>query len=196
MGSVKLASDEYLRLKKEVSRMASMANKRLRRLERNELTSLPAYTSWEQGGAIKFSVKGKDYNQLQAEFWRLKRFLDDKTSTVREANKFLKEMAENTGIKYNGLKDLKEKSKQFFELAEKIKEYYEAANDAAQALDYQKIWQQINEQVKKGIIELGTEESTESVLQKYLDAMQEVQPVETGQEGYKEMSTQWDFIKL
>lgn len=194
--AVKLASDEYLRLKKEVSRMASMANKRLRRLEKNELTSLPAYTSWEKGGKIKFSVKGKDYNQLQSEFWRLKRFLDDKTSTVRQANKFLKEMAENTGIKYNGLADLKAKSKQFFELADKIKQYYKSAEKSAEALDYQKIWQQINTQVQQGIIELGQEESTESILNKYLNALQEVSPVEQGQEGYKEMSTQWDFVKL
>jgi hypothetical protein len=42
---VKLASEKYLELKKEVSRMASMANKRLRRLEKNELTDLPAMGS-------------------------------------------------------------------------------------------------------------------------------------------------------
>ena len=57
---VQLASDKYLELKKEVSRMASMANKRLVRLERNELTDLPAYQSWVQNGAIKFSVANKD----------------------------------------------------------------------------------------------------------------------------------------
>lgn len=117
--SVNLASDKYKELRAEVSRMASMANKRLNRLENNNLTMLPAYQAWEQNGSIRFSVRGKDYNQLQAEFWRLKNFLDDRTSTVREANAFLREMAENTGIKYNGLEDLKNKSARFFELAEK-----------------------------------------------------------------------------
>lgn len=194
--SVKVASDEYKALKKEVSRMASMANKRLVRLERNELTDLPSYKAWEENGAIKFSVKGKSYQQLQAEFWRLKNFLDNKTSTVRGANAFLKEMAENTGIKYNGLADLKTKSKKFFELADKIKQYYKSAEQAALALDYQKIWQQINEQIKQGIIEINTEESTESVLNKYLQALNDVQPVENNNEGYKENSTEWDFIKL
>lgn len=120
-----VASDEYKALRKEVSRMSSMANKRIKRLESNELTELPAYKSWYDNGHIKFSVKGKDYNQIQSEFWRLKRFLDDKTSTVRQANSFLKEMAQNTGIKYNGLADLKSKTKQFFDLAEKIKQYYQ-----------------------------------------------------------------------
>ena len=194
--SVKLASDEYKVLRKEVSRMTSMANKRIKRLESNELTELPAYKSWYDNGHIKFSVKGKDYNQLQSEFWRLKRFLDDKTSTVRQANKFLQEMASNTGIKYNGLADLKSKTKQFFDLAEKIKQYYQSANQSAIALDYQKIWQQINTQIKQGVIEIGGTESTESVLNKYLDEMNKVQPVENNKEGYKDNNSIWDFIEI
>lgn len=194
--SVKVASDEYKALKKEVSRMASMANKRLKRLEKNELTHLPSYKSWEEHGSIKFSVKGKTHQQLQSEYWRLKNFLDAKTSTVRGANNFLKEMATNTGIKYNGLADLKTKSKKFFELANKIKQYYKNAEQSALALDYQKIWQQINEQIKQGVITIDNEESTESVLNKYLNAMDKVQPVETNSEGYKNGGTEWDFIKL
>lgn len=194
--SVKLASDEYKALKKEVSRMASMANKRLKRLEKNELTHLPSYKAWEKNGSIRFSVKGKTHQQLQAEYWRLKNFLDAKTSTVRGANSFLKEMAQNTGIKYNGLADLKTKSKKFFELANKIKQYYKNAEQSALALDYQKIWQQINEQIKQGVITIDSEESTESVLNKYLNAMDKLQPVETNSEGYKNGGTEWDFIKL
>lgn len=193
---VKLASDEYKAFRKEVSRLSSMANKRIKRLESNELTELPAYKSWYDNGHIKFSVKGKDYNSLQSEFWRLKRFLDDKTSTVRQANSFLKEMAQNTGIKYNGLSDLKSKSKQFFDLAEKIKQYYQSANQSAIALDYQKIWQQINTQIKQGVIEIGGTESTESVLNKYLDEMNKVQPVENNKEGYKDNSSIYDFIQI
>lgn len=194
--SVKLASDEYKALKKEVSRMASMANKRLKRLEKNELTHLPSYKAWEENGSIRFSVKGKTHQQLQSEYWRLKNFIDAKTSTVRGANAFLKEMAQNTGIKYKGLADLKTKSKKFFELASKIKQYYKNAEQSALALDYQKIWQQINEQIKQGVIAIDNEESTESVLNKYLNAMDKVQPVETNSEGYKNGGTEWDFIKL
>lgn len=193
---VKVASEEYLRLKKEVSRLASIANKRLERLEKNELTDLPAYQSWVKGGAIKFSVKGKDYNQLQSEFWRVKRFLDNKTSLVREANKYLREMAENIGIKYNSLADLKAKSKEFFRLAEKIKEYYKASELSALALDYQKIWEQINVQIKKGILDLTGVESTEERLQKFIEELEKVSPVEDNQEGFKEGAKDWDFIKI
>jgi len=193
---VKLASDKYLELKKEVSRMASMANKRLVRLERNELTELPAYKSWQENGSIRFSVRGKDYNELQAEFWRLKNFLDNKTSLVRQANKFLKDMAKTTGIKYGNLTELKAKSKQFFELANKAKEYYKMANQSALALDYQKIWEQINTQIKEGDLKIGEGIETDELLERFLEKMKEVEKVEDNQEGYREDSSEWDFIKL
>ena len=83
MPNVTVASVEYKRLKKETSRLASMANKRLDRLESNNLTMMPSYMSWQANGAIRFSVKGKTYNQLQSEYWRVKHFLDERTSTVR-----------------------------------------------------------------------------------------------------------------
>lgn len=194
--SVNLASDKYKELKAEVSRMASMANKRLNRLENNNLTMLPAYQAWEQNGSIRFSVKGKDYNQLQAEFWRLKNFLDDRTSTVREANAFLREMAENTGIQYNGLEDLKNKSARFFELAEKIREYNQAIGQAAQALDYQKIWQQINTAVQQDALDLSEAVSSDEQLERFLDFMKDVQPVEDNQEGYSLTNSNFDFVEI
>ena len=194
--SVNLASDKYKELRAEVSRMASMANKRLNRLENNNLTMLPAYQAWEQNGSIRFSVKGKDYNQLQAEFWRLKNFLDDRTSTVREANAFLREMAENTGIQYNGLEDLKNKSARFFELAEKIREYNQAIGQAAQALDYQKIWQQINTAVQQDALDLSEAVSSDEQLERFLDFMNEVQPVEDNKEGYSLTNSNFDFVEI
>ena len=194
--SVNLASDKYKELRAEVSRMASMANKRLNRLENNNLTMLPAYQAWEQNGSIRFSVKGKDYNQLQAEFWRLKNFLDDRTSTVREANAFLREMAENTGIQYHGLEGLKNKSARFFELAEKIREYNQAIGQAAQALDYQKIWQQINTAVQQDALDLSEAVSSDEQLERFLDFMNDVQPVEDDKEGYSLTNSNFDFVEI
>ncbi len=194
--SVNLASDKYKELRAEVSRMASMANKRLNRLENNNLTMLPAYQAWEQNGSIRFSVKGKDYNQLQAEYWRLKNFLDDRTSTVRAANSFLREMAENTGIQYNGLEDLKNKSARFFELAEKIREYNQAIGQAAQALDYQKIWQQINTAVQQDALDLSEAVSSDEQLERFLDFMKDVQPVEDNKEGYSLTNSNFDFVEI
>lgn len=194
--AIKKATEEYKALRKEVSRMSSMANKRIARLETNELTNLPAYQSWVKGGSVRFGVRGKDHNQVQAEFWRLKNFLDNKTSLVRQANTFLREMAEDTGIQYNGLEDLKTKTTQFFKLADKIKEYYKSAEQNAFALDYQKIWEQINVQVKQGILDLSGVEDTESMLQKFIDEMDRIKEVENSKEGFKEGGKDWDFIRI
>ena len=105
-------------------------------------------------------------------------------------------MASNTGIKYNGLADLKAKSNQFFKLADKIKEYYKASELNALALDYQKIWEQINTQVKQGVIDITGVESTESTLQKFIQEIDRVSQVENNQEGFKEGAKDWDFIKI
>lgn len=193
---VKIASYEYKELKKETSRMASMANKRLRRLERNELTELPAYKSWVDGGSIKFSVAGKNYNELQAEFWRLQRFLDNKTSTVRNANLFLKEMAKNTGIKYNSLKELKDKSTKFFELANKVRDYYKSANESARALDYQKIWEQINEELESGELDISDEIDNDEILQRFIDKLSDIEQTEQNKEGFSDDGNVWEFIDL
>ena len=190
------ASDKYKELRKEVSRMASMANKRIDRLERNNLTMLPAYQAWESNGSIRFSVKGKSYEETQAEYWRLKKFLDDRTSTVKQANDFLREMAENTGIQYNGLEDLKTKSAKFFELADLIKQYNQSINQSAQALDYQKIWQDINTYVLDTDADLAAAVSSEEQLEKFLEYMNFVQPVENNQEGFSLGEENWDFIEL
>ncbi len=182
---VKLASDEYLRLKVEVSRKASMANKRLVRLENNNLTSSPAYQKWvDYQGGVKFSVKGKDYNQLQQELARVNQFIDAKTSTVRGLNKVLKEMAENTGIKYGSVKELQSKSKNFFALADKIKEYLRQTEGSASAIGYQPVWQAINEYVQQEKIDLGDSELEIDGLVDKIAKLTSYEKVEQGMEGY------------
>lgn len=182
---VKLASDEYLRLKVEVSRKASMANKRLVRLENNNLTSSPAYQKWvDYQGGVKFSVKGKDYNQLQQELARVNQFIEAKTSTVRGLNKVLKEMAENTGIKYGSVKELQSKSKNFFALADKIKEYLRQTEGSASAIGYQPVWQAINEYVQQEKIDLGDSELEIDGLVDKISKLTSYEKVEQGFEGY------------
>ncbi len=133
----------------EIRKLTATANKRLARLEKNGLESSPAYQKWLADGEVKFSVKGKDHNQLQKEVARLKRFLNSETSTVRGVNRTLKEMAKNTGIKYKNLKDLRTKSAKFFELASKVEQYLRTVDDIASAIGYQKIWEAINKYTKQ-----------------------------------------------
>jgi len=137
--------------RKEVSRKAAIINKRIERLERNNLTDTPAYKQYKQmtGGNHKFGVKGKSYNEVQSELAKINKLLDAKTSTVRGSNKVLKEIAENTGIKYKNLSDLKQKSAKFFELSSKVEQYLRNVEDAASAIGYQKIWEAVAQYTKQ-----------------------------------------------
>lgn len=63
------------------SRLVSTANKRIRQLGKTEIGRMaPAYLSAMKRG--KFSVKGKNYNQLRNVFKTTKEFLKYKTSTT------------------------------------------------------------------------------------------------------------------
>lgn len=187
------ASKYYTQLRKEVSKMASTANKRLARLESNDLQMSASYRAWEEGGGVRFSVKGKTNEQVASEYWRVKSFLDDTTSTVRGANAVLREMAENTGIKYSNLADLKAKSKQFFDLASKVKQKLQSMEKSAQALQYQKIWEQINEYVRQQTIDLSEVEDVDKYIDDIIAKLDAVQPVEQNKEGVQ-FGSIWDWI--
>ena len=139
----------------EANRLVSLANKRIRRLEKNGLQSSPAYQAYLANGGKPFSTKGKDYNQLQSEVARLKRFIDSETSTVKGVNNYLKEIAKNTGIKYKNLTELRQKADKFFELSSKIEQYLRQVEDIASAIGYQKIWESINVYVKDNRLDLS-----------------------------------------
>ena len=136
-------------LKQEISKKASMANKRLQRLEKNDLTNVPAYRQYVQGGGVKFSVKGKSYNELQAELSRVNHFINSKTSTVRGTNSVLKEIANTAKIKYNNLSELYSNVNQFFSLATKVEDYLNATGQTALAIGYQRVWEAINKYVEQ-----------------------------------------------
>lgn len=165
---VKKAQAEF---RKEVSRLASLANKRIQRLEAAKLTDSPAYQKWVENGGVKFGVKGKTYNQLQSEMARLNRFINAQTSTVRGINSNLKEMAANTGIKYGTLKELRSKATSFFELASKVEQYLRTVNDMASAIGYHKIWEVINEYVEREKIDLSVAENNIDELSKMVSEL-------------------------
>lgn len=141
--------------RRKASQLSSKANKRLERLEKAGLTDTPAYQKWVEGGKVKFGVKGKSYNQVQAEVARLNRFLDSQTSTIRGLNNVLVSMASNTGIEYSSLTQLQQQAPKFFELSSKVEQYLRTVEDMASAIGYQKIWQQVNNYVRTQKVDLA-----------------------------------------
>lgn len=152
---MKTKQNKVKKYRKEASRLASMANKRVARLQTAGLTDSPAYQRHVENGSIRFGVAGKDHNQLQAEVARMNNFIKSDTSTIRGVNKVLREMAKNTGIRYSKLSDLREKAGQFFELASKVAQYLDTVDDMATAIGYQAIWEAVNTYVKQEKIDLS-----------------------------------------
>ena len=145
----KLYKMDAKQYRKEASKVISMANKRLARLEKSNLTDSPAYSKYVDNNEMpRFSVRGLSHNDLQREMSKVKKFVQAKTSTVRGINITLKEMANNTGTKYKNLKELRSKASSFFTLASKVEQYLRNVEDVASAIGYQKIWEAINQYVK------------------------------------------------
>ena len=170
---------EEKELRKQVSRLASMANKRIQRLEQSELTDTPAYKSWEENGSHRFSVRGKTYQEVQAEYWRVKKFIENKTSTVTGAKQVLYDMASATGIEYTDIADLQAKASSFFSIASKVKQYLQSVGDSAIALDYQKIWEQINLYIKEENVELAGAEGDLQAIDDIVSRMLQLKEEET-----------------
>ena len=168
----KLYKMDAKQYRKEATKVISMANKRLTRLEKSKLTDSPAYSKYvDNNENPRFSVKGLNHNDLQREMSKVKKFVQAKTSTVRGINTTLKEMANNTGIKYKNLKELRSKASSFFNLASKVEQYLRNVEDVASAIGYQKIWEAINQYVKSEQTDFDEVENSVEGLTNIIDGL-------------------------
>ena len=165
---------EQKALRAQVSHLASMANKRLDRLEKNELTSSPAYQKWEQNGSHRFSVSGKSYSEVQSEYWRVKDFLEMRTSSVTGTKAVLQEIATNIGwgkIDFDNIALTQEQLSNFFAIANTVSQYLESVDESAAALDYQEIWNTINAAYQQGKIDFNNAELDAEQMQGIISEM-------------------------
>lgn len=132
-------------LSRVVSRLASAGNKRVKRLMKaNDVTS-PALFGLSRTGNFKFSVKGKNTQQLLKEFLRVKQFLEQETSTVKGARKVQEQVIRTLKREHN-ISITNEQYSQFFRMYEKLKEInpavgdklmkYNVLDEIAQRMDY------------------------------------------------------------
>lgn len=165
---------EQKALRAQVSQLASMANKRLDRLEENELTLSPAYQKWEQNGSHRFSVGGKSYSEVQSEYWRVKDFLEMRTSSVTGTKAVLQEIATNIGwgeIDFDNIASTQEQISNFFRIADTVSQYLESVDESAAALDYQEIWDTINAAYQQGKIDFDNAELDAEQMQEIVSEM-------------------------
>ena len=175
--------------RRDTSKKISMANKRIQRLKASGLYS-PALERLDQQGIEKFSIRGKDYNGVQSELAKVNQFINADTSTIRGLNSTLKEMADNTGIKYNDLTDLQANAKPFFRLADRVEEYLRTVDNMASAVGYSKIWDAVNNYTTTNEIQLKdlkTSEQLDQLTKHIVDLIKEG-------ERYQENDITW--VKL
>lgn len=181
---------EQKALRAQVSQLAGIANKRLDRLEKNELTSSPAYQKWEQNGSHRFSVSGKSYSEVQSEYWRVKDFLEMRTSSVTGTKAVLQEIATNIGwgkIDFTDIASTQEQLSNFFTIADTVSQYLESVDESAAALDYQEIWNTINAAYQQGKIDFNSAELDAEQMQGIVSEMMVL-------EGTQEMLGMFDDI--
>lgn len=139
LSSAEISKLKKPQLRKAVQILSSAANKRLKRLEQKGV-STPATRYANKTG--RFSTKGKNINQLRAEFIRVKNFMESKTSTLTGYKKFKKEVQNkliNKGIKISS-----ENIDNVFKIYEKIKDMDSSV--AERSLKYT-VLQEINEMI-------------------------------------------------
>lgn len=107
-------------LAKVVSKLASAANKRTKRLIQSGVPS-PALIGRVERGKVKFSVKGKNVDELKKEYLEVKSYLSSETSTVKGARKVMNTVIDTLKNK-KGIEITENQYKDFFKIYERVKE--------------------------------------------------------------------------
>lgn len=125
-----ISSMSLAELKKVTNVLNSAANKRLKRLEAAGETSGVAYRFAMVDTNGKFSTKGKNLNELRAEFKRAYRFFNLKSSSLTQAKKERKtfeiRFKEHTGHEASDF--TKEEINSYYEMIGKFRELYPDKN--------------------------------------------------------------------
>ena len=101
----KILTKKQKAFRQEVSRLNSMANKRIKRLANSKFKDSPAYQKWLKSGGQKFSIRGKSQQDVWKEYYRVQQFLSYETSTITGSKRVLQKTNENfkLGLTYDEL---------------------------------------------------------------------------------------------
>ena len=165
--------EEERKLRREASRQASMANKRLKRLKEQDLTNSPAFKYWYDDGGVKFGVKGKTNQEVQHEMARMKKFLNMQTSTVTGAKKNLENIANRINIyHWDNYKDLEKQISNYYSLQQKVLEFSSNIKEIGTSLNYEKVGEYVADYLREtnGEIE-GTGEEVLEITKNIMESI-------------------------
>lgn len=161
--------------RQEVSRLSNMANKRIRRLQESDFNSSPAYQKWLKEGGEFFKVQGKTQAEVWNEYYRVKNFLDSKTSSITGTKQVLNNMNQYTGMNLNTYEEIIEASGDFFRLAERVSEYLNVMGLGA-VFDSNQVYDMINyvtQDLEIDLIDMDIDGMTDYVTQELVNSYYE-----------------------
>lgn len=139
-------------LNKELNRLNSLANKRLKRLKNKGIKS-PAL----RGMPEKFTNKGKTRAEKIKDFHRVSKFVNSETSTLKGVKDTYNKILNNTGLdevilektsidtKSIGSSQVIDLTNEFFSLTSMVTDYLESKGDF---LSYDKVWDYVKNEMK------------------------------------------------
>ena len=139
-------------LNKELNRLNSLANKRLKRLKNKGINS-PALRNMPD----KFTNKGKTRAEKLKDFHRVSKFVNSETSTLKGVKDTYNKILHNTGLddvilektsidtKSIGTSQVIDLTNEFFSLASMVTDYLESKGDF---LSYDKVWDYVKNEMK------------------------------------------------
>lgn len=139
-------------LNKELNRLNSLANKRIKRLKNKGIKS-PALRNMPD----KFTNKGKTRAEKLKDFHRVSKFVNSETSTLKGVKDTYNKILNNTGLddvilektsidtKSIGTSQIIDLTNEFFSLTSMVDDYLQSQGDF---LSYDKVWDYVKNEMK------------------------------------------------
>lgn len=139
-------------LNKELNRLNSLANKRIKRLKNKGINS-PALRNMPD----KFTNKGKTRAEKLKDFHRVSKFVNSETSTLKGVKETYKKILNNTGLddvilektsidaKSMGTSQVIDLTNEFFSLTSMVDDYLQSKGEF---LSYDKVWDYVKNEMK------------------------------------------------
>lgn len=128
---------EWKKFRNQVQKLVNRANALLDKLERENLENTPSYHTFTTSeGRSRFGIKGLTNEEVNAEYQRVKAFLDNSTSTIKGAKNYLRNMAHITGLSYG---EVQTSLPDFWAIADEVRKSLNAAKMNYLALDSERV---------------------------------------------------------
>lgn len=145
--SFRRTTETVQEFRKRVVKIQSMVNKRLKRLEEAGLQETKAYQQFlkNNAGQPRFSVKGKNYNELVSQYYKMINFIEEKSSTVKGAKEVIKDVAKSIGFSFSKNQfTMTAQLGDFWRIYRTLDDYYQKVEKQARYIDYRKMFNAIN----------------------------------------------------